>query len=456
MGCNRMSEKNSQSDDSKEKNSINKLKFGNSETQARLSEMIPPSTAEEIMNCDSIEAKGADKWILHFGKVIGNFNKQEELNLAMRILEIANIESIKMDYLSFSHLFQVYCEKYEEPNKNQFKDVLNSITKNSSLSPLSKSNEGLELTKLGAYLLLTYKKLKSETLSMRKYGEFDEVYLLIENIRTYCHFDDYGMEVEVGYSLIYTLRKLVKKLQMKGDLLVKEPKLKKWMNNIYNLIDKLILFQESQDFQEGDLKMKQKVTITNQLIEAIREFFRILHKQFEFEIFDTSRILFDKPFNNMENYILNNTDDWVSKFYGSAYSAIPVQYAMKLNRFYLKKALNNFFDKKKKLTFDELPEDPTSVPEEKEIDLNKIQEKEIHSLKKKLFERGAQLCPCLDYLVIQDKNPVKLVEKSLAFHILAKERKISLNTDFEIIKDEINNIKKISAREFDLYKEEAI
>ncbi|MHA1149199.1 MAG: hypothetical protein ACTSR8_13250 [Promethearchaeota archaeon] len=451
-----MSEKNSQSDDSKEKNSINKLKFGNSETQARLSEMIPPSTAEEIMNCDSIEAKGADKWILHFGKVIGNFNKQEELNLAMRILEIANIESIKMDYLSFSHLFQVYCEKYEEPNKNQFKDVLNSITKNSSLSPLSKSNEGLELTKLGAYLLLTYKKLKSETLSMRKYGEFDEVYLLIENIRTYCHFDDYGMEVEVGYSLIYTLRKLVKKLQMKGDLLVKEPKLKKWMNNIYNLIDKLILFQESQDFQEGDLKMKQKVTITNQLIEAIREFFRILHKQFEFEIFDTSRILFDKPFNNMENYILNNTDDWVSKFYGSAYSAIPVQYAMKLNRFYLKKALNNFFDKKKKLTFDELPEDPTSVPEEKEIDLNKIQEKEIHSLKKKLFERGAQLCPCLDYLVIQDKNPVKLVEKSLAFHILAKERKISLNTDFEIIKDEINNIKKISAREFDLYKEEAI
>jgi len=451
-----MNEKNSQSDDSKEKNSINKLKFGNSETQARLSEMTPPSTAEEIMTCESIEAKGADKWILHFGKVIGNFNKQEDLNLAMRILEIATIESNKMDYLSFSHLFQVYCEKYEEPDKNQFKEVLNSISKNSSLSPLSKSNEGLELTKLGAYLLLTYKKLKSETLSMRKYGEFDEVYLLIENIRTYCHFDDYGMEVEVGYSLIYTLRKLVKKLQMKGDLLVKEPKLKKWMDNIYDLIDKLILFQESRDFQEGDLKMKQKVTITNQLVEAIREFFSILHKQFEFEVFDTSRILFDKPFNNMENYILNNTDDWVSRFYGSTYSAIPAQYAMKLNRFYLKKALNNFFDKKKKLTFDELPEDPSSIPEEKEINLNKIQEKEIHSLKKKLFERGAQLCPCLDYLVIQDKNPAKLVEKSLAFHILAKEKKISLNPDFEIIKDEINNIKKISAREFDLYKEEAI
>jgi hypothetical protein len=61
--------------------------------------------------------------------------------------------------------------------------------------------------------------------------------------------------------------------------------------------------------------------------------------------------------------------------------------------------------------------------------------------------------PCLDYLIIQDKNPVKLVEKSLAFHILANEKKISLDKDIEKIKDDINNIEMIWARNFSINKE---
>lgn len=433
--------------------SINKIKFGNSETQARLQEMTPPSTAKEIMTCDSAVAKGADRWILFFGKTIGRFNVQTDLNIAMQILEIANIESIKRDYLSTHHLFQVYCETYKIISRSQFESIINLISKNSSWFPLQKSEKGLELTKLGLYLLLTYKKLKSETLAMRKYGDFDEVYFLIENIRTFCHFDDYGMEVEVGYSLIYTLKKLVKKLQSKGDLLVKEPKLKDWMKNIYELIDKLIVFQGSRDYQDGDLKMQQKVTITIQLIEAIRGFFGILHKQFEYIVFDTSRVFFDKPFNEMEKHIFNHLDEWSLKFYQSELSAIPVQFAMRLNRFYLRRGLHNFFDKKKKLTFDDLPDTPSADLEEKEMDLNKIQEEEIHSLKKMLFERGCQLGPCLDYLIIQDKNPVKLVEKSLAFHILANEKKISLDKDIEKIKDDSNNIEMIWARNFSINKE---
>lgn len=430
-----------------------RIVFGTPEMQSRLSEITPPSSAIEIMSCNSADAKGADRWILFFGKTIGNYNTQKDLNTAMQILEIANIENVKNDYLSKHQLYQVYCETYEKIERKQFEKILELLIGSSSWFPLQKNDYGLELTKLGMYLLLTYKKLKSETLSMRKFGDFDEVYILIENIRTFCHFDDYGMEVEVGYSLIYTLRKLVKKLQSKGDLLVKEPKLKKWMANIYELIDKLILFQGSRDFQEGDLKVQQKINISNQLIEAIREFFGILSKQFEYRVFDVTRVLFDKPFHRMESYILEHFNEWGKRFYQSKKTALPVQFAMKLNRFYLKKALHNFLDNKKKLTFDELPDTPTDKLQEKEIDLNVVKEEEIQALKESLFERGKQLGPCLDYLVIQDKDPLRLLEKSLAFHILAKEKKVQFNKEVEVVKDEINNIEVIWARIFNIIKE---
>ena len=435
------------------KRSFNKVIFGTSETRNQLSKMTPPSTAEEIMSCDTVEARGADRWILVFGKIIGQYLTQQDLNIAMKILEVANIESIQQEYLSSHHLYQIYCETYENIERELFENIIKILIGNSTRFPLQKKDSGMELTKLGLYLLLTYKKLKSETLAMRKYGEFDEVYILIENLRTTCHFGDYGMDVEVGYSLTYTLKKLVQKLQSKGDLLVKEPKLKKWMETIYDLIDKLIIFQGSKDFQEGNLKVHQKINITNQLIEAIREFLGILSKQFEYTVFDATRFLFDKPFHEMQNYVLENFKEFPKLFYQSDKAGIPVQFTMRLNRFYLKKALHNFFDKKKKLTFDVLPDTPTDSFQEKELDINKIQQEEIHSLKELLFERGNQLGPCLDYLVIQDHDPIRLLEKSIAFHLLAKEKRVQLDNDVEIIEDEINNIEEIWARFFNILKE---
>lgn len=436
------------------KSGINRVIFGTSETRNQLSEMTPPSSAEEIMSCDSSEAKGADRWILFFGKTIGQYHTQQDLNIAMKILEVANIESVQQEYLSSHHLYQIYCEIYENLEREHFEKILKLLIGNSTRFPLQRRDQGMELTKLGLYLLLTYKKLKSETLAMRKYGEFDEVYILIENLRTFCHFGDYGMEVEVGYSLTFTLKKLVKKLQSKGDLLVKEPRLKRWMETIYDLIDKLIIFQGSQDFQEGDLKVQQKISISNQLIEAIREFLGILSKQFEYTVFDATRLLFDKPFHEMQNYILENFNEYPKIFYQSNKAGIPVQFNMRLNRFYLKKALHNFFDKKIKLTFDVLPDTPTDSLQEKEIDLNKVQQEEIHSLKELLFERGKRLGPCLDYLVIQDQDPIRLLEKSLAFHLLAKEKRVHLEKEVEVIKDEFNNIEAIWARFFNILQEE--
>ncbi len=436
------------------KSGINRVLFGTSETINKLSEMTPPSSAEEIMSCETSEAKGADRWILIFGRIIGQYPTQKDLNIAMKILEVANIESVKQEYLSSHHLYQAYCEIYENLEMEHFKKVLKLLIGKSTWFPLQMRDQGMELTILGLYLLLTYKKLKSETLAMRKYGDFDEVYILIENLRTLCHFGDYGMEIEVGYSLTFTLKKLVKKLQSKGDLLVKEPKLKRWMENIYELIDRLIIFQGSQDFQEGDLKVHQKISITNQLIEAIREFLSILSKQFEYTVYDATRLLFDKPFHEMEKYILENFDEYPIAFYQSNKAAIPVQFNMRLNRYYLKKALHNFFDKKKKLTFDVLPDSPTDSLHEREIDINRVQREEIHSLKELLFERGTLLGPCLDYLVIQDADPIRLLEKSLAFHLLAKEKRIQLEKEVEVIKDEINNIEVIWARNFNIVNEE--
>lgn len=438
------------------KSKINRVIFGTSETRNQLSEMTPPSSAEEIMSCDSSETRGADRWILYFGQIIGQYLTQQDLNIAMRILEVANIESVQQEYLSSHHLYQIYCEIYENLDRERFENIIKLLIGNLTRFPLQKKDKGMELTKLGLYLLLTYKKLKSETLAMRKYGEFDEVYILIENLRTCCHFGDYGMDVEVGYSLTFTLKKLVKKLQSKGDLLVKEPKLKRWMETIYDLIDKLIIFQGSQDFQEGDLKVHQKINITNQLIVAIREFLGILSKQFEYTVFDTTRLLFDKPFQEMQDYILENFKEYPKIFYQSNKAGIPVQFNMRLNRFYLKKALHNFFDKKKKLTFDVLPDTPADSLQEKEIDINKIQKEELHSLKELLFERGKRLGPCLDYLVIQDPDPIRLLEKSIAFHLLAKEKRVQLESDVEILNDEINNIEVIWARIFNILQEENV
>jgi len=58
--------------------------------------MTPPCSAEEIMSCDSSEAKGADRWVLFFGKTIGQYHTQQDLNTAMKILEVAKIQIIKI------------------------------------------------------------------------------------------------------------------------------------------------------------------------------------------------------------------------------------------------------------------------------------------------------------------------------------------------------------------------
>jgi len=80
--------------DTKGEEPKSRIVFGTPEMQSRLSEITPPSSAIEIMSCNSADAKGADRWIPFFGKTIGNYNTQKDLNTAMQILEIANIESL--------------------------------------------------------------------------------------------------------------------------------------------------------------------------------------------------------------------------------------------------------------------------------------------------------------------------------------------------------------------------
>lgn len=60
--------------------------FLSEETQKSLRKLIPKISIEEVMACDSQESKAADKMLLSFGKNMGKFSSQEDLNTAMKIL----------------------------------------------------------------------------------------------------------------------------------------------------------------------------------------------------------------------------------------------------------------------------------------------------------------------------------------------------------------------------------
>ena len=427
----------------------NNQSFLSNEAQSNLKDLIPPSTLEEIMSCDAPKAKSAEKMVLYFGKCLGNFENQEDLNIAMRILQIASILNAKQIELSKYSIFQSFCETYGEFKWDNFEKIIKRLMGNFSNAPLQRIKNNLKFTTLGRIVIHNYQKIKSEMLGMEEYGLLHDLFAAIEDIRSYWNYNQYGLEIDFIFSLSNNLKNLIDSLMEKGETIVKDPRVDIKINAVFDLIDQILNYQKSEELSE-DLKIQQIAHIINQIIIAIKQILYISGRKFNIRTKIIHENLINAPFEEMENFVLENFEKkkWKSLFFNSLSSAVPAQYPMKINSFLIKRALINFLRKKDEISYTELPEAPTDEIEETPTNKLFLRESNIITIEEKLFDIAKQSDSGLDYHLIKNKKPLKVLERLIAFHNLAFKKKIHLDEKIQIIKDYENFIELFDARMF--------
>ncbi len=171
----------------KKKNGIEEKKnkfFLSEETQTSLRKLIPKISIEEVMSCESQESKAADKMLLSFGKNMGKFTSQEDLNMAMKILFYIGMKRSFEGEQSKYSIYEGFSKEIDQISWEKFEDLLSALTGRSIFSPLQSIGEILKLTSMGKFLIHTYQKLKLETIAMKRYGIFEDLFVMVEMIRS--------------------------------------------------------------------------------------------------------------------------------------------------------------------------------------------------------------------------------------------------------------------------------
>jgi len=423
-------------------------------TQMELQKLIPQVSFNEIMSCNLGEEAAADKTVHYFGKYLGQYQDQFKLNKGMRILFLANEISARDGSLSLYSIFQKYCQTYDEMTWEEFEEIIKPISSISSKAPLQKSGDRLTLTTLGRLLLHNYQKLKAEMLALQKYGEFGDLFTMIDGIRTFWSYNQYGLDIEYIASLINNLKQFVETLRSAGESILKDNAVDSQIQIIYDLISEILELQESGDMDES-FSFRQKFKIFNHLIIAIKELAQIARKKFQIRLKKSRQLLLENPFSEMERFILYNWDekDWSDLFYSSPTCAIPIKLPMKLNKHLVKKALKGFLKKKQEIEYDELPDAPPLI-DKKPVEELLINEEELIPLKEDLYQKALESGESLDYNIVRSKDPGKFLNNLLLFYLLASEERLHFKCEQPIktISDEEFHVEFFTAREFEILK----
>lgn len=428
--------------------------FLSESVQKELQELIPKVRFEEVMSCETSEEVAADKMILYFGEYFNQFKDQFTLNKAMRILNIASEISARGEFLSKHTIYQGYCQKYNELPWDEFEEIIKPIIRLSSMSPLQKtSGDQLNFTLLGRLLLHNYHKLKVEMLALKKYGTFQDLFTIIEDVRSFWNYSPYGMDIEYIFSLTNNLKNFTDSLKTAGDDVLKDEAVDDKLKLIHDLIDQILEIQSSGDMDSSNISYRQKIHISDLLVKAILELMQIAKRKFNIRLKRSREPIFETSFLELEKWILSNWDkkEWSDYFYASSTCGTPVQFPMRLNEYFVKKVLKNFIKKRQEIEYDELPKDIPEI-DHKPIEDLLINEDEIIHLKEELYQKALTANDPLDYKIVRSKKPEKFLNNLIIFFLLASEERLHFDEEKKVvsIQDRKYHVDSFTARIFEL------
>ena len=427
--------------------------FLSEDTQKSLKKLIPNISHEEVMSCESQDSKAADKMLLSFGKNIDKFQTPEDLNTAMKILFYIGMKRSSEGYLSKYKVFEGYCKDIESLSWEQFDNILSKLIGRSILNPLNENNEILRLTSMGKFLVHNYQKLKLETIAMKRYGVFEDLFVMVEMIRSFINFEQYGLELSWIYGLVNALKDLSENLKRQGNTILEDPKFDDYVKEIYKLMDQVLEIQNrDDDLNDSEITIQHHVQISVHLLDTIIQLLNLASTRYDLRLAKSKGILLEKPFIKMEDFILINLDkiDWQKLFFECNSCALPVQYPMKINSYYIKRALVNVLRKVEDPEFEELPETPSSILDEKSFIETVIEKSDLIPLKENLLEKAVKFNPAQDYRIVRNKNPRTFLENLLMFYTLSMENKIHIKDEFHVIKDLKRHIEKFTTRKYNI------
>ncbi len=432
--------------------------FLSKETQESLKKLIPKISIGEVMSCESQESKAADKMLLSFGKNMGKFSSQENLNTAMKILFFIGMKKSFEGEQSKYSIFEGYCKNFEPLSWEKFEDLLSKLTGRSILNPLQNIGEVLKLTSMGKFLVHTYQKLKLETIAMKRYGVFEDLFVMVEMIRSFISFDQYGLELNWIYGLMNALKDFVESLKREGNTILEDPDIDEKIREIHKLIDQILEFQNKDVLGTSSLTIQHHVQISSSIFDAVIQLLNIASAKYDFNLAKSRGGLLETPFIKMQEFILNNlvTKNWQEIFFNCNKCAIPVQYPMKINSYYVKRALINVLQKVEDTEFEELPEAPSPILEEKSFIENIVEKSDLIPLKEELLEKAIKFKPEEDYTIVKNKKPRSFLENLLMFYTLSFEQKIQLDNKFRIINDSKRHIEKFTARKYNIIEDKSM
>lgn len=428
--------------------------FLSESVQEELQELIPKVRFEEVMSCKTSEEIAADKMVLYFGGCFNQFKDQFALNNAMRILNIASEISARGELLSKYIIHQVFCQKYNELSWDEFEKIIKPMIRLSSLSPLQKiGDDKLIFTLMGRLLLHNYHKLKVEMLALKKYGPFEDLFAIIEDIRSFWNYSPYGMDIEYIFSLTNNLKNFTESLKTAGDSALKDEIVDAKLKIIHGLIDQILEIQSSGDMDESNISYRQKFYIGDLLMKAILELTQIAKRKLNIRLRRSREPQFETSFLTMEKHILSNWDlkEWSDYFYATSTCGTPIHFSMKLNEFFIKKALKSFIRRHQEIEYDELPKDIPEIDHKPIKDLL-MNEDEVINLKEELYQKALIANNPRDYEIVRSKRPEKFLNNLLVFYLLASEERIHFDEEKKVIsiQDRKNHLELFTARTFEL------
>jgi len=429
--------------------------FLSKETQESLRKLIPNISISEVMSCESQESKAADKMLLSFGRSLGKFSSQEDLNTAMKILlQIGMKRSLEGEQSKFS-IYESYCKDVESISWEKFEDLLSKLTGKSMLSPINNIGDILKLTSMGKFLLHTYQKLKLETIAMKRYGVFEDLFVMVEMIRSFISFEQYGLEINWIYGLLNGLKDFVENLKRDRNAILEDPEIDIKVKEIHKLIDQILEFQQKDELGDSSLTIQHHVQITTNIFDAVLQLLNLASAKYDFKLAKSQGGLSETPFLKLQDYIISNfeEEDWQTLFFNCNTCGVPVQYPMRINKYYIKRALVNVLRKVEDTEYEALPEVPSSIIEEKSFIENMIEKSDLIPLKEELLEKAITLHPEKDYQVVKHKNPRIFLENLLMFYTLSFENKIDIESIVHLIQDSERHIENFTARNYNLIEE---
>lgn len=422
-------------------------------TMRDMKNLTPQISQEEIWRCDTPETRNAESTLYLVAKYFGKFDDPQKMNLAMRILNMAMMIQARDGIVSTHAMHAMYTSEFGALEWDDFEAILDKLKSSSIHAPLRIIDEysRMEITKIGILLSNVYQRLKAEVLAMKKYGALEDIFAMLDDVRAFYHYDQYGMDVQFVYSLANHLNELTTKIKEEGDAILNDPSLATKIEGIQKLIGEILNLNVVNG--ENEFTLNQKVAITGKIFTAIIELLTITTKKLKLDIRKAGDLILKSPIPQFEKDLVLRLDDmsFGDIFYSCSTCSQPTEIPSRVNEINLKKALVAFFKKKVTIEFSELPEEPPKELQELVIDPLEVQAT-VDLIRQEMISRAQSIGKGKDYDVMKDKDPITFLKNQRIFYMLAAQNEFSLDFgNIFLISNAPRKIESFTARTFETY-----